>query len=430
MRRGRLALTGAAAIALAALVASLLVTFSGGGGPEPEPERSAGEPADLYGASIWRESSDSSPRPAREYVPPPARYDGPLTGVVRFRDGDRVAGAEVRVIWNDGTAGPTVVTDGNGYFEIEGVPPDGCHLEISGRAKDGTLVLPEVTRLLIPQPRDVRIIVRRGEVIAGRVVDEQERPFAGAEVEARTGRKPAGKPYRMVRSGEDGTFELIVAQRSSYHVRAVVPSTEDTGFPYAQAFSRKVAPGTRDLRIVLTAGQEIRGMLVSSRGDEVSGVPLVVEPTSSRLTFYGKALARTDDWGQFRIRGLRRTRYRISIDAERYADRTRAVVGGDVVLAPTEDVRLELVEAGSFSGILLDAAGKPAERRRMSFRHATLESWRACETSSTGAFRLEGAPVGTWKIRATESEARHAKYMDCGSIATGDEGVEIRMPAK
>jgi hypothetical protein len=426
MRETRRLLTILSVVAAGAVAAYLIAI--GGDDLAPRAGRAA-----AVGPDATREPARSA-APADEH----ANASGIVAGVVVFSGGKRpddplvtggepVGGVTVRFVDEEGRGGPHVLADAGGRFEIGGVPASGGRVEVSGRASSGVAIRTTLSDRVAPGTADLKVFVLPGVAVSGRVFDEFGQAIAGAELRLFRARK-SKVPCASGTSGADGSFDLVVDRGKSFYLRAYVNSTDDTGPSHGYVELRKVVPDQPDLRVVLRAGHEIRGMVVCPGGEDVAGIPLIAKPTFP--SFAVTALARTGRSGEFRIRGLRRGRYRISLDLERAPDESRVLAGGSAVLPPAKDVRLVLIESGSFSGTLVDAAGQPLPHRRMSFVHLTQRCYAACETSPTGTFRIERLAVGTWRVRAALRRGSRPSYADCGTITTGDENVRVRLPAR
>jgi hypothetical protein len=110
---------------------------------------------------------------------------------------------------------------------------------------------------------DVRIGLAQGASIAGRVLDAQGRPAAGARVsvtEAGTGR---WRPSQLVAVLSDGSFRIDGLERQPYTVLA--GSTQ--GF----ALRTDIEAGTKDLVLALQPGGKARVEVVGPDGAPVSG---------------------------------------------------------------------------------------------------------------------------------------------------------------
>src|SRR5699024_6623946 len=102
-----------------------------------------------------------------------------VTGRVRSADGKPVAGAAVRL---DPETGPgqnrTVATDADGSFEIAGVTPGAYRVTVQHR--DWALGLAGGLRPQRGADAEVEITLAAPARVTGRLVDDRERPVAGA----------------------------------------------------------------------------------------------------------------------------------------------------------------------------------------------------------------------------------------------------------
>ncbi len=183
----------------------------------------------------------------------------------------------------------------------------------------------------------IRSPADRGAALAGKVVDSQGRPVAGASVRARG---PAS--LREVASSDTGAFELRGLPPGEYLL-------------YASQGLRASAPlgpvplgpgeGLRELTLVLEAGAALSGSVVDAR----DGAPIPSASVSA-----GAAWARCDEQGRYRLIGLPGGSVAVSASAPGFVPRVSPVElaagrerqGADIHLERGARVR-GLIRAGS-----------------------------------------------------------------------------------
>ncbi len=146
---------------------------------------------------------------------------GRVTGRVLNADGKPAAGATVRLVPTTPGVGlasvPTAVSGPDGRFEVAPVAP-GDHKATARLA--GTLGGTAEVRGVVEgaSVEDIVIRLKAAESITGIVVDTAGEPVAGAVVSARPAQPIPGGRYVSVRTGKDGTFNLLGVSVGNYHV--------------------------------------------------------------------------------------------------------------------------------------------------------------------------------------------------------------------
>jgi hypothetical protein len=231
--------------------------------------------------------------------------------------GAAVRRAQVRAMSMEGRGGGVTSTDGNGLFEIKDLPAGRYVLTVTksgfaqtqfGQRRPGDPGTP--IELADGQTADkVSVVLARGAVIAGTVVDDGGDPIAGAQVAAVryqyiSGTRrlvPAPSEGSSDRTDDRGGFRLYGLPPGDYYVSATNPTnrfmppgatnTEQDGFaPTYYPGTANVAEATR---ITVRAGQEmsganfafivarmarVRGRALNSRGDPVAGAMAMLTP--------------------------------------------------------------------------------------------------------------------------------------------------------
>ncbi len=189
-----------------------------------------------------------------------------LEGRVINSEGNPVAKAEVALsrAFRQGTA----TTDDEGRFELDRVRPGSNEVVI--RAKGYVPALQHVEAAVGMAPVEFRL--ETGGMVTGRVVDEDNKPVAGATVQLQIGSTTLPVMGFPVTSGQDGRFQidgvpatggtLVVRRQFNMVTRHVVPSEKDETFVLA-------GPKPKTLRITVTdaeSGEPVRVFNVVLRG--------------------------------------------------------------------------------------------------------------------------------------------------------------------
>ena len=273
---------------------------------------------------------------------------------------------------------------------------------------------------------DLEVCLGRGDVIAGRLVDEH-----GDAVSVRKGWLTAVP--QGTRSGAPGTvwipFDLSGGFRSAPLAADTVFEVSAGGMPgYLGARIDEVRPGTRDLVVRLATARRIAGVVRLPSGEPAPAVtPVravvlgVVAPDAARGEV---GVGHTGADGAFTIEGLADRRFQV-------------VAGGGVgwvasaksaadVAAGTEDLELEVVLGLTLSGRLVDAAGRgvrtPSLRALRDDLHEVPPSTRV--TSEDGRFVIRSLHAGTYRIWAVVAD----RAVDCGVVTVPADDVVLTIP--
>jgi hypothetical protein len=150
-----------------------------------------------------------------------------LEGRVMNSDGNPIANAEVSLSRSFRRAAST--SDEQGRFELNHVPPGRNRVAI--RAKGYVAALKQVDAASGMAPLELRL--EAGKTVSGRVLDEDNKPVAGAFIQLQIGAsmQAIGRP---VTSGQDGRFQIegvpaagctfLVSRQFEMVSRRVVPS--------------------------------------------------------------------------------------------------------------------------------------------------------------------------------------------------------------
>ncbi len=310
--------------------------------------------------------------------------------------GESVAGVPVRAAgqfgdrWSSGRA----LTRSDGTFTVTGLL-DGPHEVTAGDQEGDGIFVPVQRSGVATGTRDLRLSLRRGLALAGRLVDEEGRPAALAmRLFARP--VPPGQG-RQGRSLPDGTFRLGGLEPGTYDI-LVDPDpyqgdSNQAGL-YAPTRLEGVAAGTENLEVRLHRGLPIAGFLVDEAGGRWKGKgTLTIVPRGE-----GGDKATTVPvgmWGEFNTPALRTGRtYDIVAERGDFSGTAGARVEG--VAPGATGVKVVLTVGRSIAGRVLLADGSAAPAG------VVVRAWRTGEdpnavsmaaravTGSDGRFTLGG----------------------------------------
>jgi len=368
-----------------------------------DPERAAlvvaggwSDPRGLAYAAFERPPSD--PIPLR--LVPPVRF------TARVLDpADRPVACEARVVeLPEDAARLTHVVEGavtstacdaTGRIALGPLPAVPAVLEVRPRAG-----LPLRVALEPPAPgttSDLGVLrVRLGETFHVRVVDEEDRPIAGAAV---TANGAAGILLTgTATTGEDGVAEVSGMPRGA----AVHLTVHADGFAPARREGLEIAAEPFVVR--LARGAAIRGVVRDRLGDPIS------DATALTMGEHGEEGARVsvERDGRFVLDGVKDGVWLVTAAARGYrpAEAVRVEVSAR---APVDEIAFTLEPFGGMSGRVLDPRGAPAagalvralprERvPRIDTSDAFAEAW----TGDDGAFELRAPPTDELIVVATK----------------------------
>ena len=265
-----------------------------------------------------------------------------LAGLVVDDRGEPVSGARVTVS-RDGEALPPweVRTDEEGRFEVDTLHPGEHAVRVSSPGH-GSIARSGVS----PGGRELRITMERVGSVAGRVVDPEGEPRAGATVViAGSGLWPA----RRTETDEEGRFRWPDVPPGVYELRA------HAGDLVAEPRrGLEVEPDTRAfVTFTLTHGQTLTGSVIDTDTEEpIDGAQITV--AAEALDVAPRA-ATSDPDGRFAVRGLRPLVHRVSAWAEGYVPVTA------LEHAPGEPLVIRMVPGGTLVGVVLDEDRQPVE---------------------------------------------------------------------
>ncbi|MCE9595292.1 MAG: sigma-70 family RNA polymerase sigma factor [Planctomycetes bacterium] len=272
-----------------------------------------------------------------------------LAGRVVDEDGGAVARASVES-W--AIRGDPALTDAEGRFAFDRAPATLDWLDLMVHA-DGFAALKFTQRGWRAPGAEIELVLERGIVVRGRVVDATGSPLEGANVHS--GDERWSSDASTATSDELGRFVLQRVRRAETHVGA-----ELEGY-----LPERVELASSDVELVLQRGVEARGVVVDELGTPVPGAPVI-----ARVGWdYTDTVTQCDAEGRFVLTAVPDVE---GVLLETYpAGWMRAVARFP---RDGSEVRLVLARGGGFAGRVVDAAtGKPVTHFRVRFVTPQLE---------------------------------------------------------
>jgi protocatechuate 3,4-dioxygenase beta subunit len=265
-----------------------------------------------------------------------------IEGVVEDETGRRLSGAKVYVWTQDDPAMPwaarNLETDRDGRFRADSLAHGEYRIRVTLAGRP-----PEVVKDVRSGTKGLRITLRQGRTITGRVVGPDDRPVAGVRVHAMR----EGSIQSAV-SKRDGTFEIRGLEGGEYRVNA-----SPRGKVGLRGTVREGVPaGSTGLVLRLAVGLTITGTVVDESGRPVAGAFVFASGTNARgeQRPAPSNAARTDEAGRFTITGVDEGSYDISVSVPNRRQTMRVIARGGsrrirLVLEPGDPVPPPVEEA-------------------------------------------------------------------------------------
>ena len=301
-----------------------------------------------------------------------------------------------------------------GHFRIEGLDPD-QEYKVGAEAPAFAPSFTPVTGLAPHRVvQGVRVVLEPGSRILGRIVDEEEDPLAGAEVEVREAGRPLwlaeSPPVRVATSDAEGRFALERMPAGSFDI-----DVRRAGYVHTTLPGVQVTAG-RDLdlpEISMEPGVPLFGRVVDDEGAPVAGAavyllegPAAVLMSMGSISPMQKPQTRSGADGGFVVADRRRGEtVGIGAKAEGFT------VGGQrgVKVGEGKGVEIRLTPASRVSGVVLDEEDQPiADAFLMLVKTLVGPGGMVLpggiggsgESDGEGRFVIESVPPGAWSIKA------------------------------
>ncbi|HZF11130.1 MAG TPA: carboxypeptidase-like regulatory domain-containing protein [Thermoanaerobaculia bacterium] len=337
-----------------------------------------------------------------------------IEGVVTDRGGSPVAGAKVGLeppavasgaelkIADDPALSRLTRTEADGSFRLADLPR-GAPFNL--RVDHPDYVPVRLVRVTAPTPEPLRIELKTGRSVTGRVVGPRGEPVPGARV-AQVEQEGAGSRvtgleetdakgvFRLTRVAA-GTLRLEVSA-NGYRRRRTdgIPILEDRD--------------VEGIEVTLDPGASLSGRVLDSRGEPVAGarVSAFGEERPPGGPFFGFLHpVRTDGAGRWSIGGLAPGRARVQ------ADSSRGQVEARLQLEAGENhLDLTLPARAEVSGRVSDEEGAPLPGAGVLLTPIGGGQSHGALSEADGTFVLPGMPDGDYALRASKSGFAEATY--------------------
>jgi len=338
-----------------------------------------------------------------------------LSGQVVDEAGRPVEGAKIETLTNPAEhlrarmESKTSVSGPDGRFVIKQVPAGRIHTVMA--IKEGFAP----ARRLADSAAPVRITLRGGTAAAGRVVDEQGLPVAGAELTLTATDQDTTPGPRLAFSAVSdagGSFRLPHVSAGRFELQAARPG-------FATAFVSGILIPESDPQadlgeVTLLPGAAIEGIVVDERDRPVQGAHVVLTPFGAdgfpgeERVVLSREPVDTGADGRFRIADLPRGA-RIGIQVVHDELASADLPGVEIPTA--QPLRIRLVRPRSVEGRVTDGLGEPVAGARLYLGEGSGApiggGWERrpahATTDPAGRFVLPGAKPGTAHVTVVAS---------------------------
>lgn len=366
-------------------------------------------------------STAGSPAAAREALEGETLGDGRISGWVESEVG-RVAGAEVFALVGsaEGRVSFKRVSDEEGRFELRGLPAGEVRLNVFAAEYHNES---QELGLLAEgaQWTGVAVLLRRGNVVEGVVLEPSGSPLAGAQVQlARTGSVHSWSSGHFESAktritDEAGRFLFGAQEPGPFHLSARFPAPgEDDVTTRLHAALRGVRPNEAPVTLILEPTQAVEGVCVDDVGAPVSDFIVVARSKIADRLGGGElhtvhVAVEDAASGRFTLEGLWDGIWDLSVNNDTHG--LSSVVPFEV---PREGppLRVVLPRPAVVRGTVHDASGAPTEDAIVHIAGASSGSahadWWALSavtdlsTDERGEFELQPLRPGRYRLTAQQ----------------------------
>jgi protocatechuate 3,4-dioxygenase beta subunit len=280
----------------------------------------------------------------------------------------------------------------------------------------------------------IKVTLRKGFAVSGRVVDEGGSPLAKVRVTTAGIWDMPGSGVEPVITDTKGQFTFAALAPGSHTLLA-------TDGEHAPAHSAPVTVADapiRNVTITMKAGGVLAGTVVDDVGKPVPFATVRVAGDDQQMWRVDSRQATSDRSGRFELRGLARVKLRARAESDAAASSIATV---DLAAKPeVKDLKLVLDVKGTIAGIVVTDTNEPVSEVQVnafpdilggaSPDAVSLAGMSSATTDGAGKFTIRGLPEGEYRLRAARSSGGQYEWGQQGTPAkTGDKAVKITLAA-
>ena len=325
-----------------------------------------------------------------------------LQGWVRTTEGEPVGSARVMV------GQPAAITDSEGFYRVEGIPPGDRMVEVRHR------IFNRERREIAIEPgvNTLDMVLKSGHAVTGQVLDEEDRPVSQVQITLMGGREYHDD---STTTGADGTFSFPQVAEGTYRLRATKGGYAPTDLP--DAFEIVDAP-VEDFEVRLLPGAVIVGEIRGLEIDELAQLEIIAHSPAAS----GRR-GQVDYGGRYKIRDLGSGEWQVRASlpgGRREADGWVSIQTSDREVT----LNLEFGSGAVLSGTVLHN-GDPLAGALVSTVGHDVNVSRQVRTDYEGRFEMEDVPLGQYRIDA--SHPRELLVHNLDLHLTGDQEIMIEI---
>jgi protocatechuate 3,4-dioxygenase beta subunit len=314
-----------------------------------------------------------------------------IRGRVRNSTGQPIEDASLHAYSSRGVGMPArSEADGSFVLAVLEQAPHRVTVEAPGYAR--------ATQPAEPGADPVEIVLERGAVLSGLVVDDRSRPLDTFRVLARPVEERGWNrvPRSEEVTSEEGRFRLDRLASGAFAVTVTAPEHAPTTVPAVRvAAGAEVDLGT----IKLAAGGVVRGSVVDESGAFVAGASVTVRAQNRERFAGSEPQGTTDSAGAFEIKGVAAGSAQVIATHPNFAASEAVFVEVDAKGA--SDVRLVLSQGGRVAGSVRRRDGAPLSAMQVRVnpsRRGSADTF--APLLADGTFSVDHVPAGSATVVA------------------------------
>jgi len=245
----------------------------------------------------------------------------------------------------------------------------------------------------------VELVLRRGAVISGSVLDENSAPVEGATVKVSAMLFHSLHPvlYHSTKTDKNGNFNFKNLPEADYWLEVTHP--DFVPYKHPEMLHLKGTPSLTGIVVQLRRGLSITGTVLDESGGPVADARVRVRrlrgPEDDPDVPQPEWSTKSDSEGRFRVAGLLEGRYRVTVRSDRHGSATKTVT------APCQNLIFRLASRADIVGWVLREGRPVADVEVLARRNSLIF---VTKTDQNGHFRLKDLVTGEWRIAIRVSD--------------------------